>query len=69
MTQVYSWWVILGIKPLEVDPIMGILQEVVTRVRKDVCPLVDASMEDIWAIPHGIKLPFPYIIIGWMWES
>ena len=43
---------------------MGILQEVTIRVSKDICPLAETSMDDLLAIPHGIKIPFPYIIIG-----
>ena len=54
----------LGIEPLEAEPIVGILQEVFIRVNKDICPLAETSMGDILAIPHGIKIPFPYIIIG-----
>ena len=49
----------LGIEPLEVEPIAGILQEVTVRVSKEVCSLIEAWMDDIWAIAHGIKLPFP----------
>ena len=59
MTQVYSWWVTSGIEPLEVDPIARILQEVAVRVNQDVFPLAKAPMDEIWAIPHGIKLSFP----------
>ena len=49
----------LVIEPLEVEPIAEILQEVAIKVSEDICPLVEASMDDIWAIPHGFKLPFP----------
>ena len=60
----YSWWVTSGIEPLKVEPIVGILQEVVVGVHKDICPLSEVVMDDIWAIPHGFKLPFSQLIIG-----
>ena len=53
-----------GIEPLEVDPIVGILQQVVIGFSKDICSISKTSMYDICAISHGIKLPFPYLIIG-----
>ena len=59
MTQVYSWWVTLGIEPLEVEPIVGILQEVAVKLTKDVCPLAKTYMDDVWVVGHRIKLPFP----------
>ena len=43
---------------------MGILQEVVVRFNKEICPLVKTLMDDIRAVPHGIKLPFPNLITG-----
>ena len=54
----------LGIEPLEVESIAGILQEVVVGVSKDICPLVEVVMDDVWDVLHGSKLPFPYLIIG-----
>ena len=59
MTQRYSWWVTSSTEPFDVDPITGILQEVVVKVNKDIFPLVKTLIDDIWAIPHGIKLSFP----------
>ena len=53
-----------SIELLEVEPIVGILQEVTIRVCEEKCPLAETSMDGIWAIPHGIKLPFPKIIMG-----
>ena len=65
----------LGIKYLKVEPIAGILQEVTIRVSKEVLPLIEESMDDIRAIPHGFKHPFLSVIMGllklcgWTWES
>ena len=59
ITQVYSWYETSGIKTLEVEPITGILQEVVVIVYNDICPLVEAAMDDICAIPHGIEHSLP----------
>ena len=47
-----------GIEPIEVKPVTRILREVATRVIKNICPLAKAGMDDIWAVPHGLKLPF-----------
>ena len=43
---------------------MRILQEVAIRVRKDEFSLSKTSMDNISSIPHDIKLPFSYLIIG-----
>ena len=53
-----------GIEPLEVDPIVGILQGMTLRVSEYICPLVETLMDDIRSIPHGFKLFFLNIIIG-----
>ena len=53
-----------GIEPLKVEPVARILKEVAVRVSKDICPLVGAAVDDIWAIPHGFELPFSQLIIG-----
>ena len=42
----------------------GILQEEIFIVSNDICPLIDTSMDDIRAIPHGFKLPFSSLIMG-----
>ena len=64
MTQVYSWWVTSGIEPLEVEPIARILQEVAIQVNKNICPLVEVVLGDIWTVPHGLEIPFSQLIIG-----
>ena len=56
----------LGIESLEVEPIVGILQEVTIKVRKEICPLDEASMDDIRVIPHGFELPFSTLIMGFV---
>ena len=56
--------VTLGVEPLKVNPVAGILQEVAIGVINIIWPLTKEAMDDIWVVPHGIKLPFPYIIIG-----
>ena len=48
-----------SIELLEVEPIAGILQEVTVGVCEEKFLLAETSMDGIWAIPHGIKLPFP----------
>ena len=53
-----------GIEPLEVDPVTRTIQEVVIQLSEDLCPLDEASMEDIWVVPHRFKLPFSQLIIG-----
>ena len=53
-----------GITPLEVDLVAGIVQEVVVEIRKDICPLVEEIVENIWVVPHGFKLPFSKLFIG-----
>ena len=63
MIQGYAWWATSGIESLEVEPIAGIVQEAVVRFSKEVCPLAEASMDDIRSIPHGFKFPFPNLII------
>ena len=52
------------IEPLEVDPVTGILQELVVGVIKNIFLLAKAMVEDIWVIPHGFKIPFSQLIIG-----
>ena len=54
----------LCIESLEVDPIVGILQEAMVKVNKETFPLAEESMDDIRAIPHGFKLPFYSLIMG-----
>ena len=56
--------VVLGIQSLEVEPVVGILQEGTVIFNEEICTLVETSMDDIRAIPHGIKFSFPYLIIG-----
>ena len=58
-----------GVKPLEVETIAGILQEVTVRVSKEIFPLAETSMDDIRAIPHGFKLPFSSLIMGLIIEE
>ena len=53
-----------GVQPLEVDPIVGILQEVSIRVSKNICALSKVAVDDMWVIPHGFQLPFSHLIIG-----
>ena len=64
MIQGYAWWATSSVESLEVDPISGILQEVIIKVSEDIFPLDETSVDDIRAIPHGFELPFPNIIIG-----
>ena len=64
MIQGYAWWETSGIESLEVDPIVGIVEEVTVIVYKDICPLVETSMDDIRDIPHGLELPFSSLIMG-----
>ena len=44
--------VMLSIKYLEVEPIMGILQELSIRVNKGGCPFSEEMLDDIWDVPH-----------------
>ena len=44
--------VVLGIESLEVEPIVGILQEVTIRVSEEIFPLADTMMDYVRAIPH-----------------
>ena len=44
--------VMLSTKSLEVEPIMGVLQELSIRVNKGVYPFSKATVDDVWAIPH-----------------
>ena len=44
--------VMLSVESLEVEPIVGILQELSIRVNKGVCPFSEATVDDVWAIPH-----------------
>ena len=53
-----------GVEPLEVEPIVGIFQEVAIQVNKNIFPLAKAMVDDIWTIPQGLKLPFSQLIIG-----
>ena len=55
-----------GVEYLEVEPIAGILQEAAIRVGKNTCPLFEAVVDDIWAVIHLFKLPFPQLIIGFV---
>ena len=52
----------LGIESLEVEPIVGILQEVTFGVSKEVFPLVETTTNEIMAPPHGFKIPFSSLI-------
>ena len=54
----------LGIKYLEVEPIVGILQEATFIFSEELCPLSKKIMEDITSMPHGFKLPFSILIMG-----
>ena len=53
-----------GIEPLEVELVAGIIQEVLVRVSKDICSLVEEAVYDIWVVPHIFKIPFSQLIIG-----
>ena len=53
-----------GIEHIELEPIVGILQEVTVGVSKEVFPLFETLMDDIRAIPHGFKLSFSSLIMG-----
>ena len=44
--------VMLSVKSLEVEPVAGVLQELSIRVNKGVFPFSEATVDDIWAIPH-----------------
>ena len=66
MIQGYVCSATLVIEPLEVYPIMGILQEATFIVINHIFPLSMTSMDDIRAIPHGLKLPFSILIKGFI---
>ena len=48
----------LGIKSIGVEPIAGIIQEFSIKVSKNVCPLIEAVVNDVWFVSHGLELSF-----------